>query len=249
MTARTRSRAGSTVSTASAEWLKLRSVRSTWWFLSGSSLIMLLLAVAETNDGDPMTSQGVGIAMNGIAYFVQFILASMAVVAITSEFATRTIMTTFACTPVRSRVMVAKTAVVGVLVGLSGVLITLLVVVVAAIRFDEADTLSPSLVGNVLAAGGYLTTIAVLSLGVGALVRRTAGGLAIIVTLLMLVPEVLGLLATRFDAAVLDTVADHTPAPAGYRFMAGEADAGITLAAWIAASLALGCWALRSRDA
>jgi ABC-2 type transport system permease protein len=247
MTARTRSRAGSTVSTASAEWLKLRSVRSTWWFLSGSSLIMLLLAVAETNDGDPMTSQGVGIAMNGIAYFVQFILAGMAVLAITSEFATRSIVTTFACTPVRARVMLAKAVIIGAVVGLSGVLLTLLVVVVAAIRFDE--TLSPSLVENVLAAGGYLATIAVLSLGVGALVRRTAGGLAIIVALLMLVPEVLGLLAARFGASVLDTVADYTPAPAGYRFMAGEADAGIILAAWIVAGLVVGCWALRARDA
>ncbi len=249
MTPRTLPRAGTTVSTASAEWLKLRSVRSTWWFLGGSSLIMLLLAMAETNDGDPTTSQGVGIAMNGIAYFVQFILAGMAVLAITSEFATRSIVTTFACTPVRTHVMVAKTLVMAAVVGLCGVLLALLVVVVAAIRFDEIGTLSPSVLGSVLAAGGYLVTIAVLSLGVGALVRRTAGGLAIIVALLMLVPEVLGLLATRFDAAVLDTVADYTPAPAGYRFMAGEAEAGIVLAAWIATGLALGCWALRARDA
>lgn len=249
MTATTLPRAGTTVSTASAEWLKLRSVRSTWWFLGGSLLIMLLLAVAETNDGDPTTSQGVGIAMNGIAYFVQFILAGMAVLAITSEFATRSIVTTFACTPVRTRVMVAKTMIIGAVVGISGVLLTLLVVTVSAIRFDEAGTLSASLVGNVLAAGGYLATIAVLSLGFGALVRRTAGGLAIIVALLMLVPEVLGLLATRFNAPAFDTVADYTPAPAGYRFMAGEAEAGIILAGWIVAGIALGCWALRSRDA
>jgi ABC-2 type transport system permease protein len=242
-------RAATTASTAAAEWLKLRSLRSTWWFLGGSALILLLLAAIEADDGDPATTQGLGLAMNGIGYFVQYILAGLAVLAITSEFATRSILVTLACTPARTRVMVAKTVVTAGLVGISGLLFSGLCVAVAAIRFDELAVLTPRVLVDLLAIGGYLATIAVLSLGVGALVRRTAGALAVIVALLLLVPEVLGLIARRFDAAVLATIADLTPAPAGYRFMAGEGTAGIVLAGWALAGLLLGCWALRSRDA
>lgn len=242
-------RAATTVSTAAAEWLKLRSVRSTWWFLGGSTLIMLLLAAVETDGGDPTVPPGLSTAISGIGYFVQFILAGLAVLAITGEFATRSVLVTFACTPVRTRVLLAKAMVTAVLVGISGALLGGLVVGIVAVRFGGLTSLDLGVLAHLLAIGGYLATLAVLGVGLGALVRRTAGALAILVTLLMLVPEILGLLAARFQLSFLSTVADYTPAPAGYRFIAGEWSDGAVLAAWAVAGLLLGSWALRSRDA
>lgn len=241
--------AGTIASTAAAEWLKLRSVRSTWWFLGGATATMLLLAAAETDEGDPTTARGLGIAMAGVAYFVQFILAGLAALVITSEFATRTVIVTFACTPVRSRVLLAKVLVTGTVVAFTGALLAGLCVVVVAARFGEFGQLGPDVLGPLAAIGGYLAAIAILTMGIGALVRRTAGAMAIVVALLLLVPEILGLLADRFGSAILERIAAHTPAPAGYRFMAGDWASGLVLAGWAVAALALGIWALQTRDA
>lgn len=249
MRSQTPLRAGTIASTAAAEWLKLRSVRSTWWFLAGSTVTMLLLAAVETGEGDPTTARGLGIAMAGVAYFVQFILAGLAALVITSEFATRSVLVTFACTPVRTRVMMAKVLVAGTVVALSGALLAGLCVVVVALRFDEFGQLDLGVLGHLLAIGGYLAAIAILTIGVSALVRRTAGVLAIVVALLLLVPEILGLLADRFGSTILESIATHTPAPVGYRFMAGDWASGLVLAGWAVTALALGIWALRTRDA
>ena len=44
--------AATTAATAAAEWLKLRSVRSTWWFVGGATAVMLLGTGLEVDDGD-----------------------------------------------------------------------------------------------------------------------------------------------------------------------------------------------------
>ena len=62
--------ASTLVSTAAAEWWKLRSLRSTRWFLGGAALLMLLMALLESNDGDPTRIQAVPVAMNAVSYFV-----------------------------------------------------------------------------------------------------------------------------------------------------------------------------------
>ena len=37
----------------SSEWLKIRTVRSSLWFLGGATAIMLLTSVLQADDGDP----------------------------------------------------------------------------------------------------------------------------------------------------------------------------------------------------
>jgi ABC-2 type transport system permease protein len=238
-----------TRSTAAAEWHKLRSIRSTWWYLAGAAALMLLLGGVDTGETVAAEARGLGIARSGVAYFVQFILAGLAATVITSEFATRSVLVTFACTPRRTRVLLAKAVVTVLVVGGCGVLVSGMCIAVAAARFDEDAAWRLSTLGSVLAIGCYLAGTAALTLGIGAVVRRTAGTLAVVVTLLLVVPEVLGLLASRFELPLLGAIADQTPAPAGYRLMAGDWSSGLVLAGWAAAALALGAWALRSRDA
>ena len=165
--------AATLASTAAAEWWKLRSLRSTGWFLGGATMIMLLMAMLESNDGDPTTYQAVPVAMAAVSYFVQYILAAFAMLAITSEFATRSITVTLVCTPSRTRIMLAKTAVVGSVVLVAGVLVTGLGVVAGATRFDELGDLGVAQVVAVLKIGSYLALLAVLALGIGTGGRRT----------------------------------------------------------------------------
>lgn len=88
-----------------------------------------------------------------------------------------------------------------------------------------------------------------LALGIGALIRRSAGTITALFVLLLVMPEGLQELSELLDAGFLSTVADHTPAPAGDRFMAGEPGFGLVLAAWAAGAVAAAMWALRARDA
>ena len=180
--------------------------------------------------------------------FVQYILLALGIVAITNEFGNRSITVTVMGTPSRVRVMLAKALVVGGAVFAAGTAVVLLGVGVSALRFAELGLLDGRALGQVVAMGGYLAAVAVIGLGLGTVVRRTAGTLAILVLLLLLVPEILALVAARLDAPWVATIGDYTPGPAGYRFIAGEWEWGLVLGGWAAAAVAAGVWALRRRD-
>ena len=50
--------AATTAATAAAEWLKLRSVRSTWWFVGGAAAVMLLTTSIEVGRRRPGDGAG-----------------------------------------------------------------------------------------------------------------------------------------------------------------------------------------------
>ncbi|MEQ7006154.1 hypothetical protein ABN028_08120 [Actinopolymorpha sp. B17G11] len=240
--------AATVASTAAAEWIKLRSLRSTWWFVGGSAAIMALVAMLESDDSDPATVLAVSVATAALSNFLQYTLAAFAMLAITGEFATRSITVTCACTPSRTRVMLAKALVVGSTVLLVGTGVAVLGVGVAAVRFGELGALDSTHLTSIVTMGVYLSLLGVLALGIGTLVRRTAGGLAILVLLLLVVPEVMVLVSERLGAPVIATIADYTPAPAGWRLMSGDWEYALVLAAWATVTIAAGVWALRTRD-
>lgn len=97
-------------------------------------------------------------------------------------------------------------------------------------------------------AGAFLAGLAVLSLGIGTLVRRTAGALAVLLHLLLMVPELLRLLSEKTGLAWIDTLGDWTPSPIGWRFMEGDLGAGWGLLAWAMAAVVAGIGVLRARD-
>lgn len=241
-------RAATTASTVLAELHKLATVRSTWWFVGGAATVMFVVAVLGADDGDPTTVLAAPVAMQALLYFVQYILGALGIVAVTSEFASRSITVTFACTPSRTRVMVAKALVVGGAVFVAGTAVAALGVGVAGARFGELGAMGTAEAADVVAMGLYLALLAMLGLGIGTLVRRTAGALAILVVLLLMVPELLGLAAEKFGAPWLATVADYTPSPAGWQLMSGQWEYALVLLAWAGAAVAAGARVLRVRD-
>ena len=119
-----------------SELIKLRSVRSTWWAVSGAVLAM---AVAAALDGTstanelqaeaaaPGSTTYVSLAISGVN-FVQFIVPVPAMLLITSEYASRSITFSLQCVPGRSRLLLGKAGivavfgfVVGTLLGVVGV--------------------------------------------------------------------------------------------------------------------------------
>ena len=235
--------------TIAAEWIKLWSLRSTWWYLGGAAAVVVLTSLLESGDGDPTTPDAVTPVLGAVSYFVQYVLAVFGIVAITGEIATRSITVTMACTPRRTRIMVAKALVIGGVVFVASLLMTLGGLVLTAARFGELSLLDGTQVETVLAASVYLALLAVFSLGLATLVRRTAGALAIVLALLLMVPELLRMLSERIEAPWINTVGDWTPSPIGWRLMEGQWADGLVLLAWAWAAIASAIWVLRRRDA
>ncbi|MEV0890720.1 hypothetical protein [Promicromonospora sp. NPDC050262] len=245
-TAAARTRLGDAIA---AEWIKLWSLRSTWWYLGGSAAVVVLTSLLESGDGDPTTPDALTPVLGAVSYFVQYILAVFGIVAITGEIATRSITVTMACTPRRTWIMAAKAIIVGAVVLGASLLVTGGGLLLTAARLGELSLVDGTQAETALAASVYLALLAVFSLGLATLVRRTAGALAVMLLLLLLVPELLRMASERFDAPWINTVGDWTPSPIGWRLMEGEWADGLALLAWAGAAVVAAIWVLRRRDA
>lgn len=246
----------------SAEWTKLWSVRSTYWTLAATVLLVIafvlifgLSATASKANGEviPPTTPG-DIAAQGFMLMGQFGLATLATLLIASEYATGSILSTLQWVPRRNRMLLAKALVLAPVLFVAGTLITLLGVG-AAIPTLKGDVLLPwtasELLIDVLILGLYSPVVGVIALGLGAALRSVAGTLACTFLLLLIIPGSLSSTGVDF----LMKVSNYFPAQAAQSLLGGGGEpypglaAVAILGAWSAVSYALGLWVLRSRDA
>ena len=181
-----------------SEWVKLRTVRSTFWsllLLAGVSLLFtsVLTGGSSTEGGSPGNRGDNDIILESLAgiWFGQIAAAVLAVLAITSEYGTRLIRTTFAANPRRRTVLVAKAVVVTGVVLVVGLATSTTCFQVGqwllrgngfnyeggypAVTLADGDALRA-----VVLSGLYLGLLALFSLGVGAIVRHTAAAITIV---------------------------------------------------------------------
>ncbi|MFF2859798.1 ABC transporter permease [Streptomyces rubiginosohelvolus] len=174
-----------------SEWTKLRSVRATVWTLGVMVALMLtlgvgtalLLAANDTNlAGEPALALGLfGVLLGSLC------VITLGVLTIGSEYSTGMIRTTLTACPSRARVLAAKAI---VFFSLVFVITTVTAAVVAVLQ-------TAILSGTVAASGGawalatvgvglYIAGLGLLSLGVGAIVRHTAGAITIMIGVVLL---------------------------------------------------------------
>lgn len=201
----------------------------------------------------------------------QIAVVAVAVLFITAEFKRGMIRTTFAASPRRGRVLAAKAAVIGGVtfgVGLAAGLVSFLVAqpILRGNGFGPPAYPVPSLADwpVLRAVGGaalFLALVGVLGLAVGALLRRSAGAIAVLTAVLVL-PIILqgGLpltaaqwlirLTPAAGLAMTQSVEPSSLVAAGDPFAVASPAAGLAvLAAYAAGALAFGYWRLRQRDA
>lgn len=253
-----------------SEWAKLWSVRSTWWCLACALALMVLTAI--TLGGATATDalrDGVGVrvvagqAVVSATSFVQFALAALAMLTITSEYASGAIRVTLQATPVRGVVLAAKALVVAPVMFAAGVVsgAVAAAAVYAVLSIDVFGGLVVLPIGetvlDLLGVGVFFALVSVMTIGAGAAMRSAAGTLTVVFMLLMGLP--LMLLMTGSQAAVDASL--RMPMFAGLAFM-GSTDnmtggpipysAGEGLAwllAWAAVAVVAGHAVLRRRDA
>lgn len=241
------------MTTLHAEWTKTRTAPGTGWLLAAvvAATVPLgaLAAVAMPAGGDPAKSALTGVALG------QAIVAVLGVAAVSGEYGTGMIRTTFTALPRRTAVLAAKAAVVTGLVLAAGA-----VAVAGSVLAGRA--LLPGglpLDGPVLraAAGSvlYLGLIALLSVGVATVVRDAAAATGLVLGLLYLTPIVATLVSDPIWHTRLQKLSPMTAGLAIQSTVDIEALpigpwAGLgVLALWSAAALLAGALTLRLRDA
>lgn len=182
-----------------------------------------------------------------IGYSVgQLAIAVLGVLAITGEYSTGMIRSTFSAVPTRLPAFVAKLGVLFVtsfVVTLLGVGLSALVTApMLSNQGMSLDLGSDETVRILVGAALYVATISALALGVGALLRSTAGAIFTVVGVLMVIPQILAIVAMATGNAVVENIYKYLPGVAGERLlstggpvdpMTGTAAASDALAPWV----------------
>lgn len=246
------------VRTARAEWGRLWSVRSTWWFSLATAAaglgIGLILGIDTADDppgGDiPVDGAWTGGQFAGL--FILFGLLATAVVTTTGDHTTGGIVPSLQWTPRRGVLLTARTVVVTATLTLYGLLLATLASVVVW-RFVPSFGLP---LDGAVSVAGSLSTVFVtgllLAVGLGLLTRSAAGGLVSVIALVLVIPLLFG----NMPVELAQQVAAHVPGSGVIFLVFGEGPEGMTearartiVAAWAAVAMVLGGLRLLRTDA
>ena len=186
-----------------AEWIKFWSLRSTWitsfitialTVLFGAGLTAVLGRTEEYQDtAKNLITQGLT--------FGQVVVAVLGALIITGEYSSGQIRSSLAAVPRRGQLLLAKAVVLAVVSFLLGSLSVFLSWAISKPFIGEhAGSLTDShYIGYIWGSGLVFATIALLALGLGFLLRSTAGTVTVIVSLLFIITAPLQLAASKWD--------------------------------------------------
>ena len=247
---------------ARMEWIKIRSLRSTWWTLvisaAGAVSIGVAVGLNTTNGTEDLTN-------NALAGLIPALLVSgvLGVLLMTSEYSSGMIRSTLAASPRRPLLLAAKAAVFGAVALMFGEAASFIAFFAggAALRHGiAAPALSqPGVLRAVVLGGAGFCLLGLIGLGIGAIVRHSAAAIAVYVGGVYVLPTFIGnlvhqvgvylpiiivgnSLTTTQSTACRPGAADCTP------FVSAWAGLGL-LALYAAVTLAAGGWLLARRDA
>ncbi|WP_269305856.1 ABC transporter permease subunit [Aeromicrobium sp. HA] len=210
------------MSVLASEWIKTRSVRSTWVIAAATVIVTVMVSLlgisgllADWQADLPADFDPTGVSFKGILVG-QILVATLGAQAITSEYATGQIVTSLAITPRRGKLLATKLA-IAALVSLATAVVTVACsfgasqAALAAAGLPTASVADPGTIRAILCAVAYLVLTAALGLACGAITRSSSGALAIMVTVALLVPA----LAPGMPGLLGDVAGTYWPTTAG----------------------------------
>lgn len=247
-----------------SEWIKMRSLRST-----GLTLLVAVVALigigcivgyatnahwAEIRPQERALFEPISRSLVGVN-LAQLAVGVLGVLLISGEYATGMIRATFSAVPTRLPVLWAK--------ALLYAAVTFVLMLAAALAAflggqhflaSHGTTLSaPHALRSVIGVAGYLTLVGVMALALGFIVRSTAGGIATLVGLLLVIPGIGQVLPNSWK----DNTLPYLPSNAGSSMFtprpedpsALSAGTGlVVLCVWVALSVALAAVVVKGRD-
>ena len=236
-----------------SEWTKLQSLRSTRWSLLTGVLLTILFPVLfaavtsshwgtmsphERADRHPLDIALAGVNVSQLA------IAVLGVLVITGEYSTGMIRASFTAVPKRLPVLWGKTFVFGVasfLLMLPPVLIAFFAsqAILSKHHILQISFTHPGVARSVIGGALYLMLVGIFALGIGAIVRNTAGGIATFAAIFFVIPPLLNILPTSWNNAINP----YLPSDAGRQIFSLTHGAH-SLAPWPGGALFVGYCAL-----
>jgi ABC-2 type transport system permease protein len=206
------------VDAIASEWIKLRSLRATT-ITSGTTIVLAIgigLLVSffskPTFYGDAATNSMGGLALG------QLVVAILGVMAVSSEYASRTIQVSLMAVPSRTRFFLAKMLVITVVCFVLGELVAFgsfgigqAILHARSGGWASASIGQPQVFRAVLGAGLYLTLLGMIGAALGFIVRSTAAGIVLSVSIVFVVPIILSII----DHAANTQIDKYWPTEAG----------------------------------
>ena len=180
-----------------AERIKLSTIRSPLWSAVLAAVLSLGIAALQGASAYGAAGTSPESAVTGVTVFGIPVLMILSAMVVTGEYRTGMIRTTFAATPNRTLVLVAKAVVAAVCSGLYAGALVVAAVVVARMTSEPLSATRLSLTAPgvwrvVGAVALYAVLASVLGVAVGALLRYTAGAVAVLLLWPLVVEPVLG---------------------------------------------------------
>ena len=226
------------------EWTKIRSVRSTIWSLIvlvvvslGFTALFAALTAANWNGpraaprdatilADPVNSiLGTGIGLGQLAVCV------LGALIMTTEYSTGVIRASLLAVPRRIPMLAAKAVVFAALIFVVGEIVTFgsFFLGSAILHSHVAVSLGqPGVARAVIGTGLALTVLGLFAMAIGALIRHTAGAIATVIGVVLVLPILTGLLPGSWGAHVNA----YLPEQAGGLISQAHEQAGNLLTPW-----------------
>ena len=209
-----------------AEWIKLRSLRSTWYSLAAVVAITVGLgSLFAALHAHRMEQGGIGpggklvfdatqVSLRGV-FLAELAIGVLGVLVITGEYSTGMIRSTLAAVPRRQPVLLAKAAVFAAVTFVVSLASTIAAFFVGqwaqASTHGQASLSTPGAERAILGGALYLSLIGLLAVGLGFLIRSTAGALATLFGIVLVLP----LLSNALPQPYSTDVAKYLPLNAG----------------------------------
>jgi ABC-2 type transport system permease protein len=245
-----------------AEWIKFRTLRSSWAVLGAALIGMVIIALIvgyntrhlspnlQPDDLAPSaTLQGY--------YLGQLLIGALGVLFVSGEYSTGMIRSTLAAVPRRLPVLWAKLIVFISLIAVSMTAISVVAFLCAQAVIGHSRTgfslSDPGVLRVVIGTGVYLTLVGVLGSALGWIVRSTPGALVAYFATVLVLPVLFGTVLGNWGKHV----AQFMPSTAGASFSTSIHESprlppwtGLgVLIAWVALAVAIAAVQLRRRDA
>jgi hypothetical protein len=250
------------------EWVKLRTIRTPRWIglVLVASIIGIGIAVLSYYPGhwshmsaaskaqfDPTNNGFAGMAIGQLAIGIAGVLA------FTSEYSSGSIRSTLAAVPRRRLLLTAKAITFGLAAFVIGELTCLAAFCIGQYLVlrgpaAHASLADPAALRAVIMIGAYVALIGLLGLGIGAIVRHTAGGIALVVGVVFVVPALLH----TFSTSLQDSVGKYLPMLIAENSIGAVKHVAYPLSPWTGMlmlclyagiALAAGGWLMARRDA
>ena len=210
---------------ALSEWTKFVSLRSTRWSLGVGTLLTIALPIvfaavtashwahmsaAERADRHPLD-----IALAGVNV-AQLAIAVLGVLVISGEYSTGMIRSSLIAVPKRLPVLWAKIAVyaaVSFILTLPAVIIAFFAsqAILSRHHILQISFGDPGVARSVLGGALYVTLVGIFALGIGTILRNTAGGIAAFAGIFFVIPPLMNILPTSWNNAI----SQYLPSEAG----------------------------------